>query len=593
MYERFFGLVDAPFRLTPDPRYLYLSAKHADALAHLRLGLSESSGFVCITGDVGTGKTTVLRHFLTELAPEVSSAYVINPTLTALELLQTVNAELGLPSTSTSRKTLVDDLNRHLLAERQKGRCAVVVVDEAQALAMDVLEQLRLLSNLETTTEKLLRVILVGQPQLRDVLAHPELAQLNQRITLRWHIGPLDREETTAYIRHRVTVASRGQLTSLFSPAALRYIHRRSGGVPRLINMLAHRAMLAAFAAEDRTVRLRAARKAYREVTTLPLPARARSTRRRAVLAGGAVAAAALVALGVTRVVSTPHGEPAGEPVAAAPAETQLASVPAPPETVPAPEVVPATTLPEPLAETPPPAEPVVAAVEPPPPPPPDPTPALEARLAALAPEESARGAVAAVLAAWQLDALAANEAATPDDFAALAEKRGLEHMALAGNAAMLRLVDVPAVLELQLPGVTGPRYAALVGLRDGAPVLIAGDGEPVAVSPSIFERAWYGQAHVFWRDFENLGPAVLDGSSRGDRVERLQALLQRTGAYHGPETGVFDTATEAAVMAFQRSRYVAADGLVGRLTRVVLYAAAGGYPRPTLSAPPSGDQTS
>lgn len=583
MYERFFGLVDAPFRLTPDPRYLYLSAKHADALAHLRLGLSESSGFVCITGDVGTGKTTVLRHFLTELAPEISSAYVINPTLTALELLQTINAELGLPSASTSRKTLVDDLNRHLLAEREKGRCAVVVVDEAQALAMDVLEQLRLLSNLETTTEKLLRVILVGQPQLRDVLAHPELAQLNQRITLRWHIGPLDRDETTGYIRHRVTVASRGQLTNLFSPAALRYIHRRSSGVPRLINMLAHRAMLAAFAAEDRTVRLRAARKAYREVTTLPLPTRARSSRRTAVLAGGALAATALMALGVARVVSMPDVAPP------APEEARLASVPAPPDTVPVPEVAPSTTVPPPPAETPPPTEPPVAAVEPPP----DPTPALEAKLAALAPEESARGALAAVLAAWQLDALAANEAATPDDFVAVAEKRGLEHMALAGNAAMLRLVDVPAVLELQLPGVTGPRYAALVGLRDGAPVLIAGDGEPVTVSPSIFERAWYGQAHVFWRDFENLGPAVLDGTSRGDRVERLQALLQRTGAYSGQETGVFDAATVAAVTEFQRSRYVAADGLVGRLTRVVLYAAAGGYPRPTLNPPPSGDDAS
>ena len=187
MYERFFGLADAPFRLTPDPRFLFLSRKHADALAHLRLGLSESSGFVCITGDVGTGKTTVLRHFLTELAPEASVAYVINPTLSPVELLQTINLEFGLPAPSTSRKTLIDDLNRHLLAQREAGRRAVVVVDEAQALSVEVLEHLRLLSNLETTTEKLLRIVLVGQPQLRTLLAHPELAQLNQRITLRWH----------------------------------------------------------------------------------------------------------------------------------------------------------------------------------------------------------------------------------------------------------------------------------------------------------------------------------------------------------------------------------------------------------------------
>ena len=294
MYERFFGLGDAPFRLTPDPRYLFLSRKHADALAHLRLGLSESSGFVCITGDVGTGKTTVLRHFLGELTPEASVAYVVNPTLSPLELLQTINLEFGLPG-GDSKKQLIDRLNRHLLEQRHANRCSVVVVDEAQALSMEVLEHLRLLSNLETTTEKLLRIVLVGQPQLRAMLSHPELAQLNQRITLRWHIGPLDREETIAYVRHRLQVASDGQVRDVFSMPALRAVHRRSHGVPRLINMLCHRAMLAAFAAERRTVGLASMRKAYREVVTLPLPGRAPS-KPRAAWAAGAVAVAAGIA---------------------------------------------------------------------------------------------------------------------------------------------------------------------------------------------------------------------------------------------------------------------------------------------------------
>src|SRR5499425_3645369 len=231
MYERFFGLEDAPFRLTPDPRYLFLSKKHEDALAHLKLGLTES-GFVCITGDVGTGKTTLLRHFLANLGPEVSTAYVFNPALSALELLQTINAEFGLPATSTSKKTLVDLLNAHLLRLRQEGRRAVVVIDEAQALDIDVLEQLRLLSNLETPTEKLLRIILAGQPQLRALLVHPELVQLNQRITLRWHIGPLRRSDTAAYVRHRLAIASRGQAGRVFTGPALRLIHRRARGVP-------------------------------------------------------------------------------------------------------------------------------------------------------------------------------------------------------------------------------------------------------------------------------------------------------------------------------------------------------------------------
>jgi len=204
MYERFFGLVDAPFRLTPDPRYLFLSRRHADALAHLKLGLTESSGFVCITGDVGTGKTTVLRAFLAGVGPDVTTAYVFNPALSPLELLQTVNAELGLSATTTSKKELVDELNLHLLEQRRTGRRSVVVIDEAQALGVEVLEQLRLLSNLETTTEKLLRIVLVGQPQLQQLLLHPELVQLNQRITLRWHMGPLTRSETAAYVRHRL-----------------------------------------------------------------------------------------------------------------------------------------------------------------------------------------------------------------------------------------------------------------------------------------------------------------------------------------------------------------------------------------------------
>src|SRR5438874_1895402 len=234
MYERFFGLADAPFRLTPDPRYLFLSPKHAEALAHLKLGLRESSGFVCITGDVGTGKTTLLRAFLAGLGPETATAYIFNPPLSALELLKTINGELGLFAATRSRKKLVDALNRHLLAQREAGRRSIVIIDEAQALSIDVLEQLRLLSNLETTTEKLLRIVLAGQPQLRALLLHPELVQLNQRITLRWHMGPLSRRETVAYVLHRLRVAAGGDPPPrIFTRPALRLVHRISRGGAR------------------------------------------------------------------------------------------------------------------------------------------------------------------------------------------------------------------------------------------------------------------------------------------------------------------------------------------------------------------------
>src|SRR5262249_35858331 len=421
MYERFFGLGDAPFRLTPDPRYLFLSRKHADALAHLRLGLSESSGFVCITGDVGTGKTTVLRHFLGELTPQASVSYVINPTLSRLELPQTINLEFGLPVDDT-KKQLVDRLNRHLLEQRRADRRSVVVVDEAQALSMEVLEHLRLLSNLETTTEKLLRIVLVGQPQLRTLLAHPELAQLNQRITLRWHIGPLDREETVAYVRHRLQVASDGQVRDVFSMPALRAAHRRSGGVPRLINMLCHRAMLAAFAAERRTVGLASMRQAYRAVGTLPLPGGA-PARPRTAWAGMAIAAGAagllVGGLGVPpllRTVTRDNALPGAVVVASAAPE------PAPHEPAPAAEpdplrtgggVAPDEGPPVPPADTAPSIE-VAAAqtIVAPPPPPPDPTPEVEARLVALDPAASARQALDVVLRAWQVPPLSADEPA-------------------------------------------------------------------------------------------------------------------------------------------------------------------------------------
>jgi len=208
-----------------------------------------------------------------------------------------VNAEFGLAATSTSKKALVDLLNAHLLKLRSEGRRAVVVIDEAQALDIDVLEQLRLLSNLETPTEKLLRIILVGQPQLRRLLLHPELVQLNQRITLRWHIGPLSAKETAGYVRHRISVASNGKARDVFTRRALTLLHRYSGGVPRLVNMLAHRSLLAAFAAERRRVAGHDVRKAYREVSMVPLPGQQHRSR---LLPAAIAAAAGLAAIGLT-----------------------------------------------------------------------------------------------------------------------------------------------------------------------------------------------------------------------------------------------------------------------------------------------------
>jgi len=554
MYERFFALTDAPFRLTPDPRYLFLSRRHADALAHLKLGLTESSGFVCITGDVGTGKTTVLRAFLGGLDHRITTAYVFNPALSALELLQTINAELGIGAGSTSKKDLVDELNLHLLEQRRTGRRSVVVIDEAQALGVEVLEQLRLLSNLETTTEKLLRIVLVGQPQLQQLLLHPELVQLNQRITLRWHMGPLTRAETAAYVRHRLAVASRGQAGRVFTNGALALVHRHSGGVPRLVNMIAHRSMVAAFANEEPVVRRRTVQQAYREIVNVPLPARPKSAAWTAAWAAvGAGVCLGVIALGGRELAWTPTPPP-------------QATADAAPKTA-EPAVVPAALAP-------------MVAVAPPPEVHADPL----APLAASDADASARTAVGALLAAWREKPLDADEPARPGDFGRVAHARGLEYLPFSGNATMLRLLDHPAVLEVQLPDVSGPRYAALVAMTDDGAVLALADGR-VTVPTAALDKVWLGQAHLLWRDFEGIGiGGTLGPDARGPNVAHLQTLLQRVGFYSGTETGVFDAATGQAVAGFQRSRLLDPDGRVGRLTRVVLYAAAGGYPRPTLA---------
>ncbi|MGH8300871.1 MAG: ExeA family protein, partial [Steroidobacteraceae bacterium] len=248
MYLAFFGLNEKPFSITPDPRYLYLSERHAEAMAHLLYGINEAGGFVQLTGEVGTGKTTIVRSLLAQAPKNAEIALILNPRMTAPEFLLTICEELGIgvPDSATqSLKDLVDILSQYLLRAHAGGRRVVVVVDEAQNLAPEVLEQVRLLTNLETNTQKLLQIILIGQPELRELLARNELRQLAQRITGRYHLSPLSAEETTAYVRHRLRVA--GATADIFNRFALEEIYRLSGGVPRVINVICDRALLGGY----------------------------------------------------------------------------------------------------------------------------------------------------------------------------------------------------------------------------------------------------------------------------------------------------------------------------------------------------------
>ena len=256
MYQQYFGLVEAPFSIAVNPRYLFMSARHRDALAHLLYGVGSGGGFILLTGEVGTGKTTLNRCLLQQLPPNTDIAIVLNPALSAVELLATVcdEFEIDYPGGTDSLKILTDALHQFLLRNHQSDRRTVLMIDEAQHLGFEVLEQIRLLTNLETDEKKLLQIILTGQPELASMLARPELRQLNQRITARFDLTPLDEQETRTYVRHRLQVAGLSDDREVFSGVALRQIFRLSGGVPRIINLLCDRAMMGAYGRDQAIV---------------------------------------------------------------------------------------------------------------------------------------------------------------------------------------------------------------------------------------------------------------------------------------------------------------------------------------------------
>lgn len=292
MYTAFYGLSEKPFSLTPDPRYLFLANSHREALAHLLYGIEQGEGFIAVTGEVGTGKTTLCRTLLERLGSETDVAFIFNPTLTGDELLRAIAVELGMLTTGLTRAQLSDQLNEYLLEQRRRNRRVLLIVDEAQNLAAQTLEEIRLLSNLETSTSKLIQILLFGQPELDEKLESHELRQLRQRISVRWSLDSLSASETAEYVRHRLRVAAEGEC-DLFSDAALREVHRRSRGVPRLVNLLCDRALLAGYADQHREIGVEQVNDAAREIL---------GARRRRILSRGfwkRGAAAVVLMLGV------------------------------------------------------------------------------------------------------------------------------------------------------------------------------------------------------------------------------------------------------------------------------------------------------
>ena len=617
MYEAFYGLSEPPFRLTPDPHYLYLSTHHREALGHLLFGIREGTGFIAVTGDIGTGKTTLLRALLRDLEANTTVGYIFNPALSDLELLQTVNSEFSLPASSTSKKELVDELNRFLVAQKLAGKRVVVIVDEAQNLPPATLEQLRLLSNLETETTKLLQIVLVGQPELKLLLGRPELAQLNQRITVRWHLEPLDRAETSRYIAHRLRIAGGATTAGIFSPGALRLVYRYSGGVPRLINIAAHRALLAGYTREQRTISAALTRHVIAELHTDDAGPRAR--RYRLMQAASAAVAALIVGL-ISAVVLL---RPAAGPTRESSHPVLLADAAATPVTAPSvvePEPEPASPTPGPVRQneptrdlaTPEAAEPGLAASpadssgatlpsaddagheaspdaapvvpgEYQPPSITDGPVAFWSALEAVDHRAAAIAATASLLAAWNVEPLRPDEIGGPRlDLQGIATRRGLRYLPTSGTLSRLAMLNVPAILELSLPDTGQRRFAVLAGIAGSNGIVRFGDIGTL-LTPQDIDRVWLGDAHLLWRDFENLSPRLVPGSS-GPEVERLQKLLIRVGVYPVQPSLTYDTATTEAIARFQRSRRLIPDGIVGPLTKIVLYGALVDYQHPRLS---------
>jgi general secretion pathway protein A len=466
LYEAWYGFTEKPFNLTPDPKYLYLSQRHAEAFAHLEFGHRERGGFILITGEVGTGKTTLARYFLSQLSAETHTAVVLYPALTAAELLRSILDDLHVEPDGESLKSLVDSLHRFLLEARAAGRNVVLLIDESQDLSAEVLEQIRLISNLETDTEKLIQIVLMGQSELRDLLARHELRQLAQRVTARYHLSPLNLADTEAYIRHRIRVAG-GEGKVGFTSEALRVIHRLSEGVPRLINLICDRALLAGYVEGHRSIHAKLAKRAAEEVAGDGPVGGLRWHH-------GLIATALTVALALAAFAVAPR-------LARAPGAPPTAVEPAGPEPTP---------LPPSRAARPPRSE------------------RLDALLRGTPRNESFRAAIGRIEALWG--------------------DSDLERTALRTHLGQVQKLDLPVALEMFHPSRSDTCFLTLLQLDGPSARVAVGDEELAGVPVAQVDAFWTREAVFPWPQSREL-PS--DPNERAAWLEEALGRLEYSGA--------------------------------------------------------------
>ncbi|WP_036191291.1 ExeA family protein [Marinobacterium lacunae] len=593
MYCDYFGLRESPFSIAPNPRYLFMSEQHQEALAHLLYGITIDGGFVLLTGEVGTGKTTVARQLLEQLPSDTDVAVILNPKQSVVELLQSICDELNVPSCEIpSVKSLVDRIQQELLRRYAEGRNTVLLIDEAQQLSVDLLEQIRLLTNLETSEHKLLNIILLGQPELLELLARAELRQLSQRITARYHLGPLTLKELPLYIRHRLSVA--GMSRPVFPEPVLKQLYRLSGGLPRLINLIGDRALLGTYVQKQNEVSLQTLKQAAREVfgEDIPDPISSRMSKRMILTAAVLVG---LLAWGTGLMLSMLYkGELGGRwfeqvsgwldmPAEASSKELTAIEQITKPVSVSAErgehlkaESMPSSANALPVVES-----TVLASVTR------SPVPLLQDSSAAGGVSQDNKAVKDAsdmalwptdpdpdlllVLAyrrlfkAWQIDYDPRQQPVVCD----FAEVNGLACLSLDGGADLLKQLDRPAVA-----GFThkGQHYELLVLSLDAMRAWVFLDGREFSLPRSDLDGGWEGRFTLLWRPPPDYSAPIWPGAS-GDSVDWLEQHLARAEGKVVTGTGRarYNTAMVEQVRSFQRSKGLNVDGVVGPRTVIML----------------------
>ena len=541
MYTKYFGLNEKPFRITPDPRYLFMSERHSEGLAHLVYGVKDSSGFIQLTGEVGTGKTTLVRTLLARIPKGVDIALILNPQLSEVEFLAAICEELHipLPEDRASPRALVDALNGHLLASHAAGKRTILLVDEAQNLSTGVLEQIRLLTNLETAKQKLLQIILIAQPELRKKLSQSNLRQLAQRVTGRYHLEPLSKDETERYIEHRLKVA--GGLGDIFDDRAKREVFKCSKGVPRLINVICDRALLGAYSSDVRKVTPQIVHKAAKEISGEKNLVDTRNWMFPAI----SIITAVVLAAGIWAVTRDSH-VPAADSVLIRLNETG-----------------------EPAKD----ADRIVSG-----------SPAGQSSLDMLL-QDSAEIttisiAMTNLLSIWNID----YDRNVPSACAQV-EASGLSCLSQRGSWSLLGQLDKPVVLTLT--DSTGhPHRTVLVAIGEDSADLLFGD-KRMTVPIDEITGLWYGRYLLIWQP-PNGDPSVLKVGTRGPKVIWLRqslAALNPASPATASDSDLFDEALEQQLMDFQQRNRLEADGLAGQQTQIIINSRLGLDNRPSLLA--------